>query len=84
MERMAVRLPGEPKNDRELQSVRSYVDEVRGKVQRKRAQLVVRARVPCEVIAETLLTEQAAEVGQSASVSVELFFIFMPGGLRFR
>jgi hypothetical protein len=76
--------PGEPQNDRELDSVRSYVDEVHGKVQRKRAQLVVRARIPREVIAEALQAEQAVEFRQSAAGNVKLFFIFTRDGLRFR
>jgi len=76
--------PAEPKNERELESVRSYADEVRGKVQRKRAQLVVRGRIPREVFAKALLAEQAAELGQSAAENVKLFFIFMHDGLRFR
>lgn len=77
--------PWEPKNDRELESIRSYVDEVRSKVQRKRAQLMVRARIPREVIAEVSQAEQAAEFGQSTSKKgMKLFFIFMRDGLRFR
>jgi hypothetical protein len=77
--------PGEPRNDRELESVRSYVDKVRAKVQRKHARLVVRARIPREVIAEASQAEESAELGQSTSEqSVKLFFIFMRDGLRFR
>jgi len=73
--------PGEPKNKRELENIRSYVDEVRGKAQRKRAQLVVRARIPQEVIAEAL---QVTKLGQPPAENVKLFFIFMHDGIRFR
>jgi hypothetical protein len=76
--------PSEPKNKRELDTVRSYVDEVRGKVQRKRAQLAVRTRIPQEVIAEALQAEQTANLGESAAENVKLFFIFMRDGIRFR
>jgi hypothetical protein len=76
--------PEAPKNERELESVRSYVAEVGGKVQRKRAQVEVRGRIPPEVVADALQAEQADESGQSATPSLKLFFIFMHDGLRFR
>lgn len=76
--------PGELKNEPDLKSVRLYVDEVRGKVERKRAQLVVRGRIPGEVIAEALLADRAANFGQPVTGSLKLFFIFMQDGVRFR
>lgn len=78
------KFPQEPKNEQDLERIRSHVDEVRGRVQRKRAQFVVRNRIPREVIAATLQAEQAANPGQAAAVSLKLFFIFMQDGLRFR
>lgn len=77
-------VPQELKNKGDLESGRVYVDEVRGRVQRKRAQIVVRGRIPPEVIAEVLQMEQAAKLGQPVAGSLKLFFIFMPDGLRFR
>jgi hypothetical protein len=76
--------PGQPKNDRDLKSLRSYVDNVRAKVQRKRAQVIVRDRIPSQVIADALLSEQATEPDGQTEKSMKLFFVFMQDGLRFR
>ena len=77
-------VPQELKDRADLESGRVYVDEVRGRVQRKRAQIVVRGRIPPDVIAEVLQTERAAALEQSVAGRLNLFFIFMPDGLRFR
>jgi len=77
-------VPQELRDRGDLESGRAYVDEVRGRVQRKRAQIVVRGRLPPEVIAEALQMEQAAKFGQPVAGSLKLFFIFMPDGLWFR
>lgn len=77
-------VPQELKDKGDLESGRVYVDEVRGRVQRKRAQIVVRGRIPPDVIAEILQTKQAAKLEQSVAGRLNLFFIFMPDGLRFR
>jgi hypothetical protein len=76
--------PSQLKDKRDLESVRLYVDGVRHKVQRKRAHLVVRGRIPPEVIAEALQADRAGKAHQSHSASLKLFFIFMQDGLRFR
>lgn len=76
--------PAEPNTERDWESIRSYVDEVRGKVQRKRTRIAVRGRIPGDIIAEALHGEQAKESGQSAEVKLKLFFIFTPDGIRFR
>lgn len=77
-------MPQELKTKGDLKSARLYVDEVRGKVQLKRALVVVRGRIPPEVIADVSQMEQAAKLGQPIAASLKLFFIFTADGLRFR
>jgi hypothetical protein len=76
-------VPEAPKYDHDLTNLRSYVDETRAKVQRKRVLVVIRDRIPSQVIADALQSEQAAQAGRPTGGSVKLFFIFMTNGLRF-
>jgi hypothetical protein len=76
--------PAEPGDSQGLESVRSYVDEVRRKVQRKYAEITVRGRIPNEIITEALQDDQIAEPGKPVEPNLKLFFIFTQSGLRLR
>jgi hypothetical protein len=76
--------PGEARSADDLKKVRSYVDNVRTSVQRKRTLVVLRDHIPRQAIADVLKSQQTAEPGQEAQKSMKLFFIFMNDGLRFR
>jgi hypothetical protein len=71
-------------NNVDLINFQRYADEVRAKVHRQHANVLIRNLIPGDVIAKLLQLEQAAKPESSTEPAIKLFFIFTQDGLRVR